>query len=1434
MIKQLLTLFALCCYFCSFAQTPAIRINKVNSENYCIGTELSIDVTVEGVFPADNKFTVVAYRYWDDPARRWEYPAVLRGSKLVTVLKDAALADPQSFQIRVVSSNPKTETDANGWFRALTKSSVRLMSRWGYSADTLNSNEAVVLALVATPMTPGEAILNTGEKIQLNYTTSDGAVSYPTFVTFPRTREGVYSIKEASSVCGALSVIGQVSIKVNAGDLMPADLNPEQPCEGSEIKVIFDPGTAAFNASTKYRVRFASDNVGIGTYKFVDAPATLTAKNELTARVPDNLLKAMDSGGGIYIGIVTENPSIVSVNKALKVSVYPKPSFSLTAEKTAISLGEQPWISGNPKGLPPFKFTFTSGETFAYNTQASPDKTTQYQVKKFESGCGVIENPAQAPLVIAVRPSLLLGERGVSANVKPFCEGQTARMRFRAVGVNAQTTFLVEGTNYTGTKISFPAKIAGDSLEFFIPKRTAEDPARDYGDITSLRVVSANPVLASPYTNVLIQSPPFMTPAPNYQPNVPYPSGIRLDYYVWGSRSYTVELMDGTKETYDYRNIYYNLFVRKDTTFRVKSISNECFVNSNLPAFPIKVLKPSDTTPAMLTTVPGTADRCGGDSIAVSVNFAGNFEAGNRFALSYPYSDQTSTGPYQNLTKQGVYKIALTDRPEDYLASFSLSSTLPRLTSESGYFYVRAKPQKPSIHPQTVKEYPERMYLGDSPRVTVYASRYSTLRYSVDGKEKTIGADHNGMQNVPLELTNGKVSEFKLISVTNPCGTYNSDITGYYTGVAYKLVLERTDFSIYHCVGTEAEIKFGTESGTAGAGTNFTLEISKSGDQNSYTEVATATDSRIFKFKVPDLTAGSYYLRARSSDGIYSEAINFMVGKVPTSGSFDGSSRDVLYAHTLTVDYGSGIVLSTVIDGDQPWGLVYSDGARQEQTANYTSYSLVVTAPQVFTISKIWNSCGYGKIEGSVTVKVKPIIALKKYPENSDAIICAGQTIQLDYQIKGAEFQANNYLVFSFLSEQGNPVKLDSVNNAGGRIQLKIPANIAGGTFAIKAEIAALQASGSIGYQLYASPDMTLFGDNTITGGETTTLYVRANNKFPYGTSFQLSDGKSYTHTAPYPGGIREIKLMPTATTTYTLKELKSTCGIGKVSGSATITVQPRLSRWLSVEGVKGLRNPNVCNSDTMLVFFYLNAGPSVETTYEVQLSDSTGNNFVSLPTSGNFSPVAAVVPASLKRSDFYRVRLVPKDASISPGTVPGGVSIGQYATAKVLTPSVYYKPGQKVEAVIGLEGSSPFYYRFGDANFSQFRNVAKYTDTLRLSPASPLLEYRILQVGNGCGQGKVGDPSAFRIELITANEPLPSGEVITFGPNPTAAVLSVQFQDSAQRELEIFNAAGKSVYTGWSHATNTAIDVSALPAGTYLVQVRKKAIVTTYRIIKY
>ncbi|WP_090150448.1 hypothetical protein [Dyadobacter soli] len=97
--------------FAAFAQSPGLSIIRVNADNYCLGTELSIDVNVNGTFPAGNKFTVVAYRTSYPPGQRWEYPAEFRGDKLVTVLKEPSLANSESFGIKVLKSSPQSEVE---------------------------------------------------------------------------------------------------------------------------------------------------------------------------------------------------------------------------------------------------------------------------------------------------------------------------------------------------------------------------------------------------------------------------------------------------------------------------------------------------------------------------------------------------------------------------------------------------------------------------------------------------------------------------------------------------------------------------------------------------------------------------------------------------------------------------------------------------------------------------------------------------------------------------------------------------------------------------------------------------------------------------------------------------------------------------------------------------------------------------------------------------------------------------------------------------------------------------------------------------------------------------------------------------------------------------------------------------------------------------
>lgn len=1429
MFKSLRVLFFSFLSFAVFAQSPSLSIIRVNSQNYCLGTELSIDVNVNGTFPAGNKFTVVASHNFNDPAETWEYPAELRGDKLVTVLREPSLANSVGFGIKIRTSNPQTEIDGYDRFRIYTKGSVQLVTRWGLSADTINSTDQLSLAVIASPNSPGKVTLNTGETFDLQYGW-EWPSPYPTVITLPKAKAGTYSIKEASNVCGPMSTSGQVNVKVNPVDFMPVAFTPAEPCAGAEVKVVFNADGAGFNANTRFSIRFASDNLNIDSYRYVDVPATLTGKNELTARVPDNVRERVGSES-IYLGIVTQNPSAVSVTKALKMYVYPKPSFSLKAEKPEINLGESIYLSSNPTGKPPYKITLKSGEVLQYSTDISPSKTTGYEVKTFESGCGVIQNPVNTPVIVTVKPSLVFAGPAYPSSPKIVCEGQTVRVGFRASGVSAQTTYSIEGNTYSEKKIMFPATVAGDSLQFFIPKNNSQDPDLDYGNIYTLRIVSANPALSSPWSGVIrIQSPPTMFMADYSERGVQFPSPIRLDFDLRGGAPYTVEHANGTKETYDYRNIWYQYFVRRDTTFKLAKLSNACFTNTNLPAFPVKVANPAGTTPSIFIKW-AKKTKCVGDSVELELAFNGQFETGNEFTLSYISNIQSTSYTIRNVTRQGIHKIKLPAWEEGgYDATFQLSSSLPRLVSETERIYLGLPPRQPSLSPTGTQQYPEKMYLGQSPSVTVSASAYGPTVYAIDGIEGRIIGNNNGMSHVPLPLQNGKTTEFKLKSVANACGVWNGEVTSYYYGIGYKILINPGIYSNWRCAGTDTEVSFSFESGTPAAGTKFTLQISPSGDNGSFTDLVSVTDEQVFKFITPDVKAGMYYMRIYSSDNIYSENRFINIGQAPTATLKTGYPDYGM--SSATVDYGGWVNMVGEITGNTPLGIIYSDGQQQEVTGSGSSYTPIITGPQTFTITKIWNSCGYGTASGSVSVKVRPVLEISKFPANADPSICPGQKIELDYAIRGGEVPANTYLVFSITGSKSGTVKLDSVRSASGRIQLTIPDNISGELFSIKAEIASLTLSRSVFYQLYATPDMTLFGDNTITAGESTVIYVRSNTRFTPNTAFELSDGKSYVNNATYPGGVMEIKVAPSATITYTLKPMQSVCGAGKVSGSATITVQPKLAQSLSIYRVEGLRRWNVCNSDTIQISFTHLGYQGNPGDYDVQISDSTGKNFVSLPTFGQYSPVTAIIPAGIKQSRFYRLRLHSKDPKVSGSTFSETLKIGERARAKLITSSIFYEAGQSVNVVVGLEGSSPFDYRFGDDNFSRYRYTARYSDTITLAPLTPLAAYKISQLSNECGPGTIDEPSTLRIELITATEPL--GEVIGFGPNPTAGSLLLRFEDGAARNLDILNVAGQKIFSGKYTGKDATVDLSAFPAGTYLLQVRKKQNLATYRIVKY
>ncbi|GGM95160.1 hypothetical protein GCM10010967_30670 [Dyadobacter beijingensis] len=1428
MIRFLLTLLVSCFSLTCIAQSPSIRILNVKSDNYCTGTDLVISVAVTGTFPAGNQFSVVVRRDWDASPEVWTYPAELKGSELITNLKDAKLANYERIVLKVVSSNPKTETE-NVSFRVISKSTLRIATRLGLAADTVNTGDPIELGLTVSPPSPGEVTLNTGEKFQLLYP-SYGSESYKTNIKLPLAKAGTYSVKEASNACGPMAVSGQVTVRTNQLDFYPTSVFPHTVCEGGEFKVGFSTGGQDFAAGTQFKLRVYKGDEYAEQLDYADVPATLTGKNELTARFPEKF--ALDAFSTQFrIGIVTTNPASVTRNDGLDIWVSPKPAFKLTTENPSVVLGQSARLNAQLSGMPPYLITFTNGQKMTSSQlDVYPKATAEYKVKTFETGCGVIENPVHTPVTVTVRPGLYLGTPNSYVN-RNFCAGQTVRLPFIAVGTGSQTTFTVEALTRDNQKFVFQAKVAGDSVEFTIPVDNSRDPLKNYGMVSRARLVSANPAMASEATYLTIQGEPFMTFSNLSLKSVPFPSTVRMDYDLHGGGPFVLEYADGTSRSWDASNYWHYQFIRKDTIFQLKSLSNQCFRTTGLPAFPLKVEKPADQSPALFLAFPYRG-YCMGDSVEVEVFFNGKFEAGNVFTIAYSKDAQSQEFPLMTITKQGRYKIRIPgDGRSTFTASLLLTSSLPRLVSETERFDLRPKSLYLGLYPDGSQGSPATISNnGGKQSLMVRSMPFTTVKYNVNGQPGTIVTDSQGDGRFETSLPPNQVSVFQATSAVNACGNLEKTVSSYLYFKEYTLTIGYPYENVY-CAGTQAKVTFDVREGQAPAGTQFTLQMSTPESSNTFVDIATITDGRAFTITIPERPAGIYYMRVRSNAGVQSDPAVYRIGRKPEVVL--GSHAQPGNEPTLAVPYGGDVHLYVRNTGTAPWNVQFADGQVERSDQEEIYYTKKVTGPEVFTLAKAWNTCGFGTVSGKVTVNVKPVLKVSHVPETGPGIFCAGQPVEVGYKISGIPSLGNNYLVFTLTRGTQKLAKLDSTQKLEGTMLLRIPSGYVGDqTLGVVATVQSMDLSGSLAFQPYQVPDMTLFGNNSIQAGQTVRLFVRANAAFAQNTIFELSDGTSYSFGIPAKGRIMEIEKQPAATTTYTLKAPGSVCGVGKVNGSATITVEPKKQKSLSIQSVEAIGKWYRCASDTVSVSFYSN-GDLTGAVYTVHLSDSLGENFRPIPTFGTGSPLRAVIPAGTKAGNSYRIRITSSDPDMQTATMSALVGIEAYATARLTASEVFYQTGQKTYMVVQFEGSGPFNYRYGIGSESIQRYPSGNPDSLLLRPVSDAVEYRLLEVRNVCGVGKLRDPSVLKVELITGTEPSPSDEVLRFGPNPTGGVVDMWFRDAAQRDILLYNAHGTRLKQLRSRSSNAAIQLSGQPAGVYLLEIKGKRGTARYRIIK-
>lgn len=1416
-MKQILLgiLFFVQASFLANAQTPSVTI--LYPELACLGRIQRIPVTITGNFNTDNKFSVQV-RADDKSAVLATIPAVLKGDNIEVLYQDSTLSVLPMPQLRIVSSAPKTESEWKS-FKVHSRGTIQLSAA---ISDTVNLGEELVLKFTTLSSTEVDLTLNDGSQLEISPYSHSEFVTYHTIGA--HTTEP-FLIRSATNSCGPMQTSGIIKPVVNATSVRTRSVDALNVCENSEIRIAFTTIGPALAPGSKYRVRFRSSDISpYSPIRTMEAPAELK-DGWIVTRVPDHL-KLQDKHNFNVI-ILADAQGIVGSPGNFVLTVFPKPSVAFFTPDVNIGIGKETRVGVIFKGVPPFSAQLGdgsaitasySGEVYVYK---SPEKTTVYGIESMSSGCGVTNLPARQNMTVRVSQGLALVPE---SNPQILCAGTRARVKIRANGnINAATSYTVHAYYSSSKSYSFPATRNGDYLEFMIPELPAGTaPEKLYDGLYYLYVTSQSPVLKSEPTYIyVIQSKPQVV-AFKDQYTLDEPGMVTLSYTFYGKWPFTIESEAGNRTVVKGDWWASEVYLDKTKDFKIKSISNSCFKTENIPA--TRLTLTNNAAPGLyLEPLPSRA--CANDSLEVRIVAPGKFSDENVFQIQ-AYADCCSFTTLKTVRAGGTYKVKIPASQNGYTypTSIKVVSTNPFLTSETYQFGVDTPLKDFVANPAGTEAKPALLPNNGEQAINFSGTGGGLLSavYSDGSSDKHVTFEEPYKTAIPISPVPGHTTVYTLKSMTNSCGTQPANISTYIKVLPYEVKIGDFDFTVNKfCAGNEIQVPFSIMNGAAGNAT-FGMEVSGA-DESSYRTIATGQRSAVVKATLPaDLAEGNYKIRVVTSDGVASNTASFQLAVLP------GATISSNLPQPITVSAGARLELDLRFTGTSPWTVVFEDNTNITTTYNYDFKRTVnPTIGKVFGLKAVYNQCGYGTVSGSVEVKVP--VRLEFSADSYTA--CGGNKYKVNYELFGDADLAKEYIRFELIDPQtSGKIALDSTKIRKGTIDLKMPANLTGSIYQVRCTYRASGLSSEFGIFITRPVHATISGSTVINSGEETLLFVQTDNTVTETVSYQLSDGKKGTFFGG--SGNEFISVKPEQTTTYTFTSVSNSCGIGKWSGSATVEVNPPSERTVNVTSF-GSPAFGFCVGDSILVYYEQIGSFTSGNVLTVQLSDSTGRTFKSIPTAGKASPLRAMLPLDLSAGKQYRIRVAASDAGTASGAYRSALFTGQKATAKFASDFAAYKEGNDLVAVVLLSGSGPWQYEIGLGNDKQTMYTASAVDSVVLWQALPGQVYKLLTVYGQCGLGNVLTPSTVTVSLITAEPGAVNARVIV-APNPARAYLQITFETARPRNVTLFDSRGISVWQGKLQRQDESLNIANFVPGMYLLRIEESGKERVYRIVKH
>jgi hypothetical protein len=1409
-----------------------ISISKIEG-SLCAGTDISVSYATQGTFNAGNKFKV---QYRNLQNNLWIDLQTEGTSSPLKVILPKELDQPTNFSyyyfyFRIVGSSPISEGSSFGSISLKGLPSVTITTKENI---LINLDEPAIVNAQINGFFPMEATLSDSSKITI--------LSSDLFRFYPE-KSGDYIISKISNTCGVGTSSGKAKILLNQIGFKLSSVFPAYVCPKNKVNIIYST-QGTFNKDNVFTVSL------LNSYTNSKYNVLATEKDGvITFTTPSNI-----QVGNYLVSVLTSSPETISTNpttSGLVLNVSPDPSAEVITPNSTIFYGEQISISTLVRGSAPYLIKLSDGTVINYpvnsfinsgnpiNTFVRPEKTTEYSVESYSTGCG--SGIGTKKTIITVTDAILIDSLPTT---KRYCAGETIKITFRTKAViNSNDKITVrlsrEQGDY-GSMVDIDGKlISSNSVEFILPTGVLQ------------KIQSAEPfvkvftsTLKGSYSaeRLTVNEKPTSDVTFSWLPIQTYdnPQDVNIGIMVAGAGISNVILNDSLSFNLPTYNALSNMIsvpvrVNKTTTFKINSVTNICGTTKVSSNDKRVVIISNPVQQSILLQQPNQLNFCGGSKIKVELSYFGNFNKDNEFKVELlpDFADNiTNLGTIKSNT--GEFQLPSVNFAGRY--RLRVSSTSP--TVSSSYIYI---------------------YLQKIPSLSYYVQGNNGNNFLTLGDKYTENFILDGGGPIEVIKLNGKIIKtifdysnsnsfsqsgilkaddvFGVKSISNSCGIGKITTSSIAKIVPYSLQLwNNSNYNVNLCQGSPlslAVVKIGEKPNTF----NYSIQIAKQRD-TSFTTIKTKVTSNIAEVIIPsNYKTGYYDLRVISEDGlnIKSEPMQIFVNRF-LSGSIT-TEKGTNEVTILGGENGTNLQIKSSDIGF--WTFVMSDDKNNKypnllgREENF-SRNVNPTETTTYTLKSISNECGYGTTSGSVKVIVKPNIKATINNNNNSNTLCVGDEITLNLTRFGT-FEKDNK--FSIVIYDDSTKKKEILSTAeAGSFKVKLPSNLQIGTYQVE-----LSSSNPISKKIVQSinitspPEAVLSGGGaTINAGERVILSCTINPSqktyFYDNVQYQLSDTTSGTI---YSQGKNIIQTKPLfSSKTFTLTSISNICGIGKVSGSAKITVNPISAKQINIDNYF-TNYPYFCQGTEAYIYFTTKGNFTTTNKFTVQLSDAIGENFKDIKTEGNTNPLKAFIPADLPVGSNYRFRITSSDKDATSTTNFYPLEIRQGMTARFDTSVYYFEPNKPVTVKIIFTGTAPYGFTLGsdEINAKQFNaNSSPYL--LTVNPIS-LVSYKIFRVANSeCGIGTILPQNTVTLQLITSIEELKEMGINIF-PNPTKDVLKIE-SDDKNIDITLFDMMGKKVLEKIINLRTDEISLHNLPSGTYLLRAQRGDKIACFKVMKY